>query len=249
MIVLQILGSILLILLYIILGILALLFLLSLIPLTLDIKTKDGLKLKAKIAFVTINLVPKKEKPLKLSDFKIKHFRKKRLKEERKYLKKKLLSEAKAKRKAELEQSADTDTEKEQKSLKDNAAYALDLMNNVISKALKKFGKHLKIKLYHLRVTVSGSEPDKTALTYGYVCQSVSYLTKLLDSHMNVKYPGKTEKRIYVGVDFVSGKTYIDAHVSLKIRVWQLLSVGVTALIGYLTMPKREKKTEAHKFS
>lgn len=241
MIVLEIIGYILLALLILVLGLIALFFLVSAIPLTLDIKTKDTLTVKTKIWFVPITLTPKKEKPIKLSDFKIKRFRKKRLKEERKYLKKKILSEARAKRKTESGEI--NKTEKQKKSFKDSATDVVDLVNNVILKAVTKFGRGVTVKLYHFRVTVSGGEPDKTAITYGCVCQSVAYLNELLKHHAKVKYPGKTENRIYVGVDYLSGKTDVDAHIALKIRAWHIFTTGITALLSYLTMPKREQKT------
>lgn len=241
MIVLQIIGYILLALLILILGVIALFFLVSAIPLTLDIRTKETLRVKVRVWFVPITLTPKKEKPIKLSDFTIKRFRKKRLKEERKYLKKKLLSEAKAKRKAESGEVQKA--EKQKKSFKDRAGETIDLVNNVILKAVKKFGRGVTVKLYHFRVTVSGNEPDKTAITYGCVCQGVAYLNELLKNHARVKYPGRTKNRIYVGVDYLSGKTDIDAHIALKIRVWHIFMTGISALLSYLTMPKREKKT------
>ena len=225
-----------------ILGGLALLTLaIMLIPITLDIKAEDELNLTLKILFLTFRLAPQKEKPIKLSDYKIRAFRKKRLKEQKKYF----LKRPKKKKSQAL--AEDKKEDKIKKSLKENVDYVLDLLKYVILKAIKKFGKHLRINLYHLRIKVGGEEPDKTALTYGCICQSVSYITKLLDRHMNVRYPGRTENRVYVGADFSSPKTEFRLHIALTIKIWQIVSTGISALLGYLKMPKREPKVKINK--
>ena len=226
------------ILLYIFGGIVALLILILLTPITVDVRVKDELSVFLKIWFVKIKLTPKKEKPIKLSDFKIARFRRRRLKEQKKYL----LEEQKKKSKKKLESEKKEKSEKPQYSLKENVRYGIDLMRLAVLTALKKFGKHLRISLYHLRVTVGGDEPDKTAITYGCICQGVSYLTNIFDRHLNMKYPGRTENRIYVGADFSAEKTKIDLHIAFRIKVWHIASVGLSGIIGYLKVPKRVPK-------
>lgn len=225
--------------LYILGGLILLIIAVMLIPITLDIKAEDELRLTLKILFLRFRLAPKKEKPIKLSDYKIYAFRKKRLKEQKKYF---------LKRKRPSKSGADTGKkEKPKKSLNENAQFILDLLKHVILGAMKKFGSHFRMNFYYLRIKVGGDEPDKTALTYGYICQSVSYITKLINRHMNVRYPGRTENRIYVGADFSSPKTEIRLHIAFRIKVWQITSVLMTALLGYLRMPKREPKLNMNK--
>lgn len=225
------------ILLYIFGGLFALAALILMTPIRVDIKLKDELSVILRIWFVRIKLMPKKERPTKLSDFRIARFRKRRLKEQKKYILSKNMKKS----------GHITDKPKKEKpqyGMKENARYTLDLIRLAVLKAIKKFGKHLRISLYHLRVYVGGDEPDKTALTYGYVCQGVSYLTEIFDKHLNMKYPGRVKNRVYVGADFLSQKTRIEAHVALKIRMWQIASVGLTGFTGYLKVPKRKTKSE-----
>ena len=224
-------------LLYIFGGLLLLILILLFVPIALDIKTKDGISVILKIAFVKIRLAPKKEKPVRLKDYRIRSFRRRRLKEQKEYL-------LKNKRAKPHKQKKASGGQEEKVPLKEKATGALDLVKNVILRAVKKFGKHLRIDVYRLRVFVGGSEPDKTALTYGVICQSVSYITKLLDSHLNVRYPGRVEHRIYVGADFINSETVCDIHIAFSIKVWQILSCAVSALIGYITMPKRKRNEE-----
>lgn len=222
------------------------LFVLLLRPI-IDIRIGEELAVTLKVLFLRIPLIPKKDKPIKLSDFRIAKFRKRRLKEQRKYLLKKYRKEADKKRKEEQKAAmADKEAteEKAKRSLKENVAYALDLLKLVILRAVKKFGKHLRIDLYYLYVTVGGKEPDRTAQNYGKIAQSVSYLTELLDRHLNVRYPGRADPRIWVGADFLSEKSKLEAHLAFHISVWQVVSVGLTALFGYLKMPKHEPKAK-----
>ncbi len=214
------------------------------IPITVDMKTKEKLTVKLKILFIPITITPQKEKPIKLSDWKIKKYRKRRLKEYEKYLKKKLLSEAKAKKKAEGKEREQDQTEKTKESAKDKLTSATDLINNVVLTALNKFGSKLRINIYHVRVTVGGKDPDKTAVTYGYVCQGMAYINEFLKNYAKVRYPGKTDRRLYVGVDFLSPKTDIDAHLSLRIKVHHIFAIAIAALKGYITLPKSTTKEQ-----
>lgn len=52
-----------------------------------------------------------------------------------------------------------------------------------------------------------------------------------------------------VGVDWLSGKSSIVLDISMKIRVWQIISVLFTALKGYISVdkPKPEKKDNGGK--
>lgn len=219
----------------------ALILLLLFLRPIVDIRYEEELKVTLKILFLKIPLAPKKEKPLKLSDFRIDRFRRKRRKEQRKYLYNKLKKKALLKKKAEQSVAEEKD-EKPKRSLRENVAFVLDLIKLVVLRAMRKFGRYFRIDLYYLHVCVGGAEPDKTALTYGAITQSVSYLTELLDRHTNTHYPGKRDPRVYVGADFLAEKTTLKAHLAFSIRVWQVLAVGLSALIGYLKMPKHEPK-------
>jgi hypothetical protein len=235
--------------LYISLGIAALVLLPLSLPITVDIRSSgETLKIKLKTLFFSFTLYPRKQRPIKLSQWKIKRYRRRRIREQRKYLKKKLRKEAEDKR---MERFAKEHPEKFEKAkgkgkvkARDNVKYAVDVINNAVVKALAVAKRGLRIKLYYLRVTVGGDEPDKTALTYGYVCQAVSYLNEILKQHTNVSYPGKTDRRLYVGVDFLAPKTVVEARISLKMRVWHLIKTAAVGLYGYVTTGKPVAATD-----
>ena len=126
------------ILLYIFGGLFTLAALILMTPIRVDIKLKDELSVILRIWFVRIKLMPKKERPIKLSDFRIARFRKRRLKEQKKYI----LSKNKKKSGHITDKPK---KEKPQYGMKENARYTLDLMRLAVLKAIKKFGKHLKM--------------------------------------------------------------------------------------------------------
>lgn len=202
----------------------------------------DGeLSVFLKLLFIKIRLAPKKKKTPKLSDFKIKKFRKRRLKEERK-----LRAKQKKKDKKAEEKNEKGDKEEEHQGLKVRVDSGIDLVRYVIAKAVAKFGKHLRIEIRRIAVTVSGDDPAKVAVTYGYVCQAVAYIMELADNNVNTKYPKGKQGSVSVGVDYISGKSSAEIDITLGMRVWQVFSVLITALKGYV-VDMAVKKTEKNK--
>ncbi len=234
--------------LYIIAAIVLLFLLILFLRINVVLINDGEMSVLLKLLFIKIKLAPKKKKTPKLSDFKIKKFRKRRLKEEKKLRAKQKKKDKKSQKKAEKE-SQKQETEEEKQSLKEKVGFGLDLVRYVIAKAISKFGKHLRIEIRRLAITVSGDDPARVAVTYGYVCQAVAYIVELADNNLNTKYPKGRQGSVSVGVDYVSGKSSAEIDITLGIRVWQVLSVLIAALKGYiLDMPsKKSGKKETDK--
>ena len=215
-------------------GIILFFILVGLIKVSVEIKAEDEFFVILKILFIRITLTPKKEKPVRLRDFEIKRFRKRRIKQ----IEKNRSKEKKKAEKAEKKKSGKTEKkekQEEKKPLKDNVSHIIELLKNVVFAAVKKFGRYLTVRMNFIDITVGGEEPDKTALTYGYVCQGVSYVCELLDSLGNVKIKRKDGVgQISVRADFLAKKTKIMCDIIFGIRVWQVIAVGITALTGYI---------------
>ena len=225
--------------LYIILGILAFFTLVMFIRVTFEVQANDGVSLYLKILFLKFKLFPKKEKPVRLKDFKIKRFRRIRRKEEKSYIKKELKKQQKEDEKAKekaVKKSETKEKKKEEKSFKEKIDYYTEFIKYVVADALKKFKKYLVITVYYIDISVSGDEPDRTAINYGIACQGVSYINEFLNQNLNMKYKRKRKEHISVKADFLSRCETVSIRISLGIRVWQVLSVLITALIGYIKM-------------
>ena len=170
-----------------------------------------------------------------------------RLREEKKQLKQAKKRAEKDRKKAKKAEKAPKEPE-EKPAFRDEVHYYLELVRTALLAAVKKFGKYLVITVRKIDITVSGDDPAKIALTYGYAVQTAAYIKELADNTLKTKYRGEAPY-IAVGVDWLSGKSSIVLDISMKIRVWQIISVLFTALKGYISVdkPKPEKKDNGGK--
>ncbi|MBE6637557.1 MAG: hypothetical protein E7618_07140 [Ruminococcaceae bacterium] len=228
---------------YILLGIAAFFFFVAMLRITVILRLEDAFGMTVRLCGIPILVLPKREAPPSLRRFRIRRFRRWRRKEQKKYLKRRL-SEQAAQKKKEQKKKETAAEDKPKRSLKENVAYGVDLVRYVIGRALSRFGRYLRIDVYRIEVAVGGGEPDKVAVAYGAVCQSVSYLQALLDQHLNVRYPNKEKTVLAVTADFLAEKTVVHLHLALSIRLWQVVAVALAALFGYLKMPKHEPKAK-----
>ena len=234
--------------LYIILGIAVFITLLALLRITLILDAEDELTLTVKVLCFRFRLLPQRKRPPKPRHFRIKAFRRRRLKEERRFRKRELARAAafeKKEKKAEAVKEAGKETPK--RSLKENVAFGIDLIKYVVLRVLKAFGKRLRIDIYALHITVAGEDAAKTATAFGYVSQGVAYIMALLNECLTIRYPHPKENTIAVRVDYLMDKPTFRVHIAFHIRVWQVISLGTTALKGYLLMPKHEPKAKTPK--
>ncbi len=231
--------------LYIILGIAAFFTLIACLRLTLILDAEDELTLTLKVLFLRFRLLPKSKDPPKRKGFRIKTFRRRRLKEEKRYRKKELARAAATRKKEEKREAVKAaGQEPPKRSLKENIAFGIDLVKYVVLRVLKAFGKRLRVDIHRIDITVATGDAAKTAITFGYVCQGVAYIKELLDRCLNIRYPGKREETISVRVDYLAEKPTFKVHMAFHIRVWQVVSLGFAALKGYLAMPKHEPKAK-----
>ncbi len=231
--------------LYIVLGIAVFVTLIALLRVTLILDAEDTLTLTVRVLFLRFKLLPKIKRPPNLKHFRIKAFRRRRLKEEKRFRKRELARAAASKKKekkAEAVKAAGQEPPK--RSLKENMAFGIDLVKYVVLRVLKTFGKRLRIDIRSIDITVASGDAAKTAVTFGYVCQGVAYIKELLDRCLHVRYPEKREGTIRVRVDYLAEKSTFKVHMAFHIRVWQVFSLGIAALKGYLSMPKHEPKAK-----
>lgn len=209
------------ILLYILLAIVLLIVFAVNITVRLDIKINRELSVSLNFLFFKFKIFPSDNKKIKLKNFKIKNYRKKRIAKEKELLKK-------------SNKKISPSPQKEKNSLNQTISYYIDFIKEVIFKAIKKFGKYLKIEIKSIKISVSDEDPAKTAISFGIIVQAVSYIKELIDNFMNVKYIGKNDHYICVIPDYISGKTTADIDLSLKIKIWQIFAAALTGLKGYI---------------
>lgn len=188
----------------------------------IDIKLNSELSVSLKFLFLKFRIFPSDKTKVKLRDFKIKNYRKRRIAEEKSFIKKN-------KKQKKIKQK-----KKEKPNLSQSLVFYIDFIKKVIFKSIKKFGKYLIIEIKSIKISVSEEEPAKTAVTFGAVVQAVSYIKELTDNFLNVRYIGKKQHYISVVPDYISGTTTADIDLRLKIKTWQIFAVIATGLKGYI---------------
>ena len=206
----------------VILAILAFLILISLIPFKITIEYNEELKMYVRVMhIIRIPITPKKEKKIKLSVYSKKAIAKrekkkqeKEAKKEQKKLLKKQQKQEKKKRKKEHPEEF-----KPKRSLSENLSLILDVVKVLFSR----FFKHLRIDLARIHISLVGEDAAQTAILYGVVCQSVSYLLELLKSLKTVSTPNLTD--VSVTPDWVGEKTQVDIKLSFSMRVGNVFDI------------------------
>ncbi len=187
-----------------------------------QIRSDGTLSLKAGLGFIMIRILPKKEKkPPRVSSF-----------SQKKYLKK-LKREDEKKKKRELKKTRKEKPEKKEEKEKPKKSFSekFDEIKNLLSAIVEtagKYSKKLRITIDGLSISVGADEASDTALRYGAISQSVSFLLEFLDvkTTLNVK-----EGAPDVHADFVSGKFDLYADITVGVRVINALRIGFSILV------------------
>ena len=205
-------------------------FLLSL-RIRLTVRASDIVTLDLKILFLRIRLYPKKKKinPRDYSPKRMERAKKKAAKR----------AEKKAK-KAQKHQKEHTPSEPGVRlTLRDKIA----LVRALCATLIRRTHKHLRLHAARLHVHVATGDPATTAIAYGAVSQSVSYLLAALDqvTHLKALPPD-----VNVYADFLEEKSRIEANVTFSIRVWGAIATAIPVLLTY-TNKKRTLKSARRK--
>ncbi len=175
-----------------------------------------------RIGAIPIRITPRKKKKVKLSAYSERK-RKKKEAEERKKL------EKKRQKKADKRKKEKTKPKKEsKKSLKET----INLVCALLKVAVGRFAKHLRIRVAKLHVSVATGDAASTAVAYGAIVQSASYLAALLDRANKLDAPAKAD--VMICADYLSEKTHADVEIGFSLRLWQMLDVllrtGITLI-------------------
>ncbi len=213
-------------------GVVLLLALLLMLRIGVRVRLHDDTSLWLGVGIFRIRLYPKREKKLKLSDYEIKKFRRRKAREEARAKKKAAKkAEKDAKKKKSTVGKASEDVKAHTKEKRD-ISELLDTVLEVVRVFFERFGRHLYIKVGRLRIIVASGDAATTAVLYGAVCGAVQCLLELLDNAVNLKLPKSEE--IVVTTDFTTEKTRADVDITLSLRIWQILDVAIRSLWAYI---------------
>ncbi len=236
------------------------LWLVGMIRAHVEVEYNTGVKVAVKVLGIKIRITPKEKKPPKLSDFTPKKYRKRLEKDEKLRLKKeaqKAKKEAQKEAKKAAEKAAKEaakkglpppDDGKKKKKKKEKKKKGLaDIMELVLvglsaaGGLFRSFGKHFQIEAKRLKIAVGGEDAASTAIQYGIIVQSVTYLCHLLPTITNFKV--KKPEEIAVTADFLSDKLEMDLHFIFRLRIWHLFAMIFAAGIGAVKQLLKNGKT------
>lgn len=201
----------------------------------------DGnVTVKARVLFLSFPITPKKPKKAPNPDkYSPDRYRKMLAKAQKKADRKQQKSDRKAEKKKKKNADPDTTLVKvggsKKGKKKKNVEDVLGLVGQVLGALQglgKSFGKHLRIDAVRMKITVASEDAAKTALLYAAVCESVACFLELLSTITNFK--AKHREQISVEPDFLSEKSTADIHLVFRLRVWHVLAMLFSALVGFI---------------
>ncbi|MGE4352664.1 MAG: DUF2953 domain-containing protein [Oscillospiraceae bacterium] len=149
----------------------------------------------------------------------------------------------KAEKPAEVkEKKAKKEKPEKPKKLKKPKPLTLDILTDYIrlgTKVLGKFRRKLSINQLRFYYLVAGADPYEAAVNYGAANAATANILSLLHAAFHIK-----RQDVRIRVDFLAPKPQLSIGADMTIRLWEILSVGVVALIGFLKILNKQKKRQ-----
>lgn len=188
--------------------ILCLVILLLMTGVKINVISKGDTLVRVGAGPLMIKVYPSKEKKIKLRSF-----------TQEKYLK--------LMKKEEPEEVPEEKPAKEKKP-KGSIARTIGLVKKILDR-LDTYTGRIYTKISYLKVVVGGKDAAGTAVTYGVVSQSVSYLIELLDCKTKLKTPNA--EKLSVVCDYTADGVTFGLDLTIKIRIIDALKTAVDVLM------------------
>ena len=171
---------------------------------------EESLVLYAKIGFFKISIMPQKPK------------------------------KEKPKRREKAKEIKEPKPKKEPKETKEKKKYSaseiFDFVKDIGSELLKRFRKHLCVKLYKIEAIISSEEAEKTALAYGVAIQSAYYLLEFLEQNFKIK---RKPDNIKIIPDFSRFEPSIGLDIKFYMALSHMAAIGIGSAMKFLKFAKR----------
>lgn len=202
---------------YSLLGVLVLLIVVLSVPISAHIAYDGKLLIRIRFLGIPITLAPQKEKKSKKTSLSKK-------KKAKTSATKKKKNSSKLKELVELMKQ-------------DDLAGTLRFLRAVARLAAKTIGKLLRsitVKRFDLLVVVASNDAAVTAQRYGKVCGVLYPALASIESVMRIR-----ERDIRIEPNFLMEKSVVRFDVRLRLSLWRLLGIGISLLLGILTMEEK----------
>ncbi len=160
----------------------------------------------------------------------------KALAKKRKTERKKALRDAQKKAKKEAKRQSNVPSP----NIKENLDMIIVLLKRLYRVTHGKF--HLRVRKLHIRIGTD--DAAKTAILYGVVVQSASYLLAWIDSH--ILHVERDDGALRIEPNYLEAKVRAEVDIVCSVHLSAALRIGVRMLFSYLTeKSKANKKAEA----
>ncbi len=118
----------------------------------------------------------------------------------------------------------------------------IHLVKDLVVETIHKFGKYLRLEEYRVKILVATEDPAMTGVIYGVVSGVLGSIAVYVQ---NLPRKTNNKKLIYTEVkpDFIATDYELFVSFAVSLRVWQLMSLGVTGgrgLLRYTALTKKE---------
>ncbi len=196
---------------------------------------REKLRVVASVCGIRFTLVsdkePKKKPPRNLSKCRnpeavLRRELRRQQKEAQRAERKRLKAERKAAKRAKKKALA-AEKRAVNPNLKENLAMILALLKKLASATRGK----LRICVRRMHLTVGTEDAAKTAILYGVILQSASYILNYIEEAFNHirRKPGDMS----IEADYTAGECRADIDIACSVKIFRLISIGLTMLLSY----------------
>ena len=181
------------------------------------------------IRFTVVSDKEKKEKPKKaLAECRNpKRVLKKELKQQLKAAKKAEKKRLKAKKKAEKKKAVTATQKRATPNLKENLEMILALLKRLYAETRGK----IKIRFRKMHICVGTDDAAKTAILYGVIVQSVSYILNLVEEKFT--HVKRRDGDVTVVPDYTTTQCSADIDLICKIKIRRAISIALNMLFAF----------------
>lgn len=220
----------------VLLSIVAFLALLLILPVRAVLTYKERVTLRIHILGVPVWHLPRHKKPPRPRDYTLKKVKQR----EEKATKKAAKKAAKAAKKLAKKEKHAAEHEKAPRTLLEN----LRLVRALVAALLRATDKHLSLRTARLTVRVVGEDAAATALLYGAVAASLSYLFSALDRVTRLSF----SRRVVGAVaDYTASKPSADVKLVFSISAWRAFALLFSVALAFVRAKRREKRHQQQK--
>lgn len=148
-------------------------------------------------------------------------------------------ADQKKKKKLKREQQAQSGKTPPKPNVIENLEMILTILKKLYGATRGKF----KLRLRRMYIAVGTGDAAKTAMLYGVIVQSASYLLNFLNAYLIPMKKNNGEVNVYP--DYTASKTTVDVDIVCSFKIRSLIAIGGSVALSFLTARSNALKKAA----